>query len=48
MKKFPSYDLQSKQGTEMAIRDMESKLSAVASFEYTPAVCEVTKNVYST
>ena len=30
---FPSYELQSEAGSDMAIRNMESRLSAVASFE---------------
>ena len=30
---FPSYDLQSEAGTDMAIRNIESRLSAVVSFE---------------
>lgn len=37
--KFPSYDLQSKQGSEVAIRDIESKLGTVA-----PSIEELTKS----
>lgn len=33
LNKFPTYDLQSQQGSEVAIRDIEHKLSSVASFE---------------
>jgi hypothetical protein len=33
LNKFPTYDLQSQQGSEIAIRDIEHKLSSVASFE---------------
>jgi hypothetical protein len=36
LNKFPSYELQSEEGSEMAIRDIESKLSEVASFEDMP------------
>jgi hypothetical protein len=32
--KFPSYDLTSEQETEMDIYDIETKQSAVASFEF--------------
>lgn len=32
LNKFPTYDLQSQQGFEVAIRDIEHKLSSVASF----------------
>ena len=34
MNKFPTYDLQSQQGSEAAIRDIEQKLSSVASFKH--------------
>ena len=30
---FPSYDLQSEAGTDMAVRNIESRLSAVGTFE---------------
>jgi len=31
--KFPNYDLLSEKGVEEAIRDMEARLSSVATFE---------------
>ena len=33
LNKFPTYDLQSQQGSEAAIRDIDDKISSVASIE---------------
>jgi hypothetical protein len=43
LNKFPNYELQSERGSEAAIRDIESKLSSVASFEVEEEIATILK-----
>jgi hypothetical protein len=41
MNKFPSYDLHSKRGAEVAIQDIESRLAIASLKDPKPRVCRI-------